>query len=346
MRILLTGHKGYIGAVAGPVLQSAGYEVTGLDIDLFAGSDFGELSAEIPEVRKDIRNLTRADLDGFDAVFHLAALSNDPLGNLDADLTYSINHRASVRLAELAKEAGVKRFLFSSSCSTYGAAASEDLLDETARFNPVTPYGRSKVLVEQDVVKLAGANFCPTFLRNATAYGVSPRLRFDLVLNNLVAWAYASGRIYMKSDGTPWRPIVHIADISRAFIAVLKAPMDLVNGEAFNVGRSDENYQIRELAEIVNETVPGCKIEYAKDGSPDTRCYRVDFSKINRVLPEFKPQWTARKGAKELYDAVRQAGLQLEDFEGPRYKRISHIQELLKSGRLDSNLRWREPVVA
>ena len=210
----------------------------------------------------------------------------------------------------------------------------------------MTPYGRSKVLVEQDVVKLASANFAPTFLRNATAYGVSPRLRFDLVLNNLVAWAHASGRIYMKSDGTPWRPIVHIADISRAFITVLKAPMDLVNGEAFNVGRSDENYQIRELAEIVNETVPGCKIEYAKDGSPDTRCYRVDFSKINRVLPDFKPQWTARKGAKEIFDAVKKAGLQLGDFEGPRYKRISHIQELLSSGRLDANLRWREPVVA
>jgi nucleoside-diphosphate-sugar epimerase len=346
MRILLTGDKGYIGAVMVPMLIQEGHTVTGLDSDWFEHSAFSPLLSDIPSRKKDLRDLEVSDLEGFDAVVHLAGLSNDPLGDLNPTLTYDINHLASVQLAKLAKQAGVKRFLFSSSCSTYGAAASEDLLDETAQFNPVTPYGRSKVLVEQDVAKLADAKFCPTFLRNATAYGVSPRLRFDLVLNNLVAWAHATKRIYIKSDGTPWRPIVHIADISRAFIAVLNAPMDLVNNQAFNVGRSDENYQIRDLAEIVNETIPGCHVEYAKDGSPDTRCYRVDFSKINRVLPEFKPQWTARKGAKELYDAVRGAGLQLEDFEGPRYKRISHIQELLNSGRLDANLRWREPVVA
>jgi nucleoside-diphosphate-sugar epimerase len=346
MRILLTGDKGYIGAVMVPMLIQEGHSVTGLDSDLFEYSAFSPLLADIPSRKKDLRDLELSDLEGFDAVIHLAGLSNDPLGDLNPALTYDINHHASVQLAKLAKEAGVKRFLFSSSCSTYGAAASEDLLDESAKFNPVTPYGRSKVLVEQDVAKLADAKFCPTFLRNATAYGVSPRLRFDLVLNNLVAWAHASGRIYMKSDGTPWRPIVHIADISRAFIAVLKAPMDLVNNQAFNVGRSDENYQIRELAEIVSETVPGCRIEYAKDGSPDTRCYRVDFSKINRVLPDFKPQWNARKGAKELYDAVRGSGLALEEFEGPRYKRISHIQQLLSSGRLDASLRWRETVMA
>jgi nucleoside-diphosphate-sugar epimerase len=346
MRILLTGDKGYIGAVMVPMLIQEGHSVSGLDSDWFEHSAFSDMLSDIPSRKKDLRDLEVSDLEGFDAVAHLAGLSNDPLGDLNPTLTYDINHLASVHLAKLAKEAGVKRFLFSSSCSTYGAAGGEELLNEEAEFRPVTPYGRSKVLVEQDVVKLAGANFSPTFLRNATAYGVSPRLRFDLVLNNLVAWAYTTGRIYIKSDGTPWRPIVHIADISRAFIAVLNAPTDVVHCQAFNVGRSDENYQIRDLAEIVNETVPGCSVDYAKDGSPDTRCYRVDFSKITRVLPEFKPQWTARKGAKELYDAVQRVGLQLEDFEGPRYKRISHIQQLLSSGRLDANLRWREPVVA
>jgi nucleoside-diphosphate-sugar epimerase len=236
--------------------------------------------------------------------------------------------------------------LFSSSCSTYGAASPKELLDEEAEFRPVTPYGRSKVLVEQDVAKLADLNFSPTFLRNATAYGVSPRLRFDLVLNNLVAWALTTGRIYIKSDGTPWRPIVHIEDISRAFITVLNAPREVIHCQAFNVGLTDENYQICDLAEIVKETVPGCRVEYAPDGSPDTRCYRVDFSKIKCVLPDFKPRWNARKGAKQLYDALQVADLRLEDFEGPRFKRISHLQELLSSGRLGADLRWREPMIA
>jgi nucleoside-diphosphate-sugar epimerase len=346
MRILLTGDKGYIGAVMVPMLTQEGHAVTGLDCDWFEHSAFSATLSEIPSRKKDLRDLEASDLEGFDAVVHLAGLSNDPLGDLNPGLTYDINHLASVQLAKLAKQSGVKRFLFSSSCSMYGATGGDELLNEENEFRPVTPYARSKVLVEQDVVKLADANFSPTFLRNATAYGVSPRLRFDLVLNNLVAWAFTTGRIYIKSDGTPWRPIVHIEDISRAFIAVLNAPRELVHCQAFNVGRTDENYQIRDLAEIVNETVPGCRVEYAKDGSPDTRCYRVDFGKITRVLPAFKPQWTARKGAKELYAAVQRVGLQLGDFEGPRYKRISHIQQLLASGRLDANLRWREPVMA
>lgn len=346
MRILLTGDKGYIGAVMVPMLTQEGHAVTGLDCDWFEHSAFSATLSEIPSRKKDLRDLEASDLEGFDAVVHLAGLSNDPLGDLNPGLTYDINHLASVHLAKLAKASGVKRFLFSSSCSMYGATGGEELLNEENEFRPVTPYARSKVLVEQDVVKLADANFSPTFLRNATAYGVSPRLRFDLVLNNLVAWAFTTGRIYIKSDGTPWRPIVHIEDISRAFIAVLNAPRELVHCQAFNVGRTDENYQIRDLAEIVNETVPGCRVEYAKDGSPDTRCYRVDFGKITRVLPAFRPQWTARKGAKELYAAVQRVGLQLGDFEGPRYKRISHIQQLLASGRLDANLRWREPVMA
>ncbi len=340
MRVLITGHKGYIGTVMAPLIADAGHEVVGLDSDLFEQCTFGWPPREFTSIRKDIRDIEHSDLEGFDAVIHLAGLSNDPLGNLNPDLTYDINYHASVRLARLAKEVGVKRLLFSSSCSTYGAAG-DKVLDETADFNPVTPYGRSKVLVEQEVAKLAGSNFSPTFLRNATAYGVSPRLRFDLVLNNLTAWALTTGRVFIKSDGTPWRPIVHIEDISRAFLAVLNAPVDVIHNQAFNVGRTEENYQIRDLAEIVKETVPGCTIEFAADAGPDKRCYRADFGLIARALPAFQPRWDARRGARELYDTYKKVGLRVEDFEGERYKRIDHIQRLLSSGRLDSNLRRR-----
>lgn len=340
MRVLVTGHKGYIGCVLVPLFISVGHDVIGLDTDFYAKCTFGDEPLEIPELKIDLRDVDAGDLRGVDVIVHLAGLSNDPLGNLNPDLTYEINHRASVRLAQVAKSAGVSRFLFSSSCSTYGAAG-DSILDETAEFNPVTPYGHSKVLVEQDLRGLADDQFSPVYLRNATAYGVSPRLRFDLVLNNLVAWAMCTGRILMKSDGTPWRPIVHIEDISRAFLAALEAPRDVVHNRAFNVGRSEENYRIRELAEIVMETVPGCTIEFAADAGPDKRCYRADFSRIKTELPGFNPQWDARRGARELYDAYRRVGLTLEEFEGPRYKRIDHIQGLISGGHLDASLRWR-----
>src|SRR5213594_1222861 len=340
MRILITGHKGYIGTIMAPLLADAGHEVVGLDSDLFEQCTFGEAPREFPSIRKDLRDVEAAELKEFDAVIHLAGLSNDPLGNLNPNLTYDINHHASVRLARLAKEVAVKRYLFSSSCSTYGAAG-DKILDETAEFNPVTPYGRSKVLVEQEVSQLASPEFSPVFLRNATAYGVSPRLRFDLVLNNLTAWALTTGRVFIKSDGTPWRPIVHIEDISRAFLAALEAPRDLIHNQAFNVGRTEENYRIRELAEIVQEVVPGSRLEYAKDGGPDSRCYRVDFGKIHRVLPDFKPHWNARRGAEELYASYRSAGVVLEECEGPRFKRIDHLKHLLATGRVDAALRWR-----
>lgn len=340
MRILVTGHKGYIGVIVVPMLQAEGHEVVGLDSDLYEECTFGDGIHEISEIKKDIRDVELSDLEGFDAVFHLAGLSNDPLGDLNPTLTYEINHLASVHIAKLAKEAGITRFLFSSSCSTYGVAG-EKMVKEDADFNPVTPYGFSKVLVEQEVAKLADTNFSPTFLRNATAYGLSPRLRFDLVLNNLVAWAFTTGRVHIKSDGTPWRPIVHIEDISRAFIAILNAPRDIVHNQAFNVGVTEENYQIRDLAKIVEDIVPGCHIDFAEDAGPDKRCYRVDFSKLMQTLPAFKPKWNARLGAEQLYTAYKRIGLTLEDFEGPRYKRIAHIKKLLGNGRLDETLRWR-----
>ena len=339
MRVLVTGHLGYIGTILTPMLLAAGHEVGGMDSDLYARCTFDEFSPQVLNNFKDVRDVELDDVKGFDAVIHLAGLSNDPLGDLNPALTYEINHRASVRLAELAKAAGVKRFLFSSSCSTYGAAG-EEALDESGEFNPVTPYGRSKVLVEQDVAMLADENFSPTFLRNATAYGVSPRLRFDLVLNNLVAWGNTTGLIYLKSDGTPWRPLVHIEDISRAFLAILEAPIDKIHNRAFNVGRSAESYRIREVAEIVSQAVPGCRVKYAPDAGPDKRTYRVNCDLIQRELPQFQPEWDIRRGARELYEAYQRVGIQQAEFEGPRYKRIAHIRQLIADGLLDENLRW------
>ena len=339
MRVLVTGHNGYIGSVMVGVLRSHGHEVVGLDTHFFGDCGDGKID-DTPSIRKDLRDLTVSDLADVEAVVHLAALCNDPLGDLNPDWTFDINHDGSRHLAELSKRAGVTRFLYSSSCSLYGNAG-EEMVDEEASFRPLTPYAISKVRAEADLSKLADDDFSPVFMRNATAYGMSSRLRADVVLNNLVCWAYTTGKIRIMSDGTPWRPIVHVRDIAQAFALALTAPRETIHNQAFNVGANEENYQVRDLAEIVRETVPGCDVEYAAEGGPDPRSYRVSFDKLARAFPDFKLAWNARSGAKEVYEAVRAAGLTLADFQGRKFIRLTQLRHLLDLNLLDGTLRWR-----
>jgi nucleoside-diphosphate-sugar epimerase len=340
MRILVTGHDGYIGGALVPMLQERGHEVVGLDSRLFAGCALGPEPPEVAGSTTDIRDVTPAHFEGVDAVMHLAGISNDPLGDLRPETTYDINHIGAIRVAEAAKAAGVERYVFSSSCSLYGAHGDAPI-DESAEFNPVTPYGDSKVLAERDLIAMADDDFSPTFLRNATAFGVSERVRGDLVVNNLVGLAVSTGKVLMKSDGSPWRPLVHIEDISLAFIAAVEAPREAVHLEAFNIGRTQENYRVREVAEIVADVVPGTELAFAENAGPDKRNYRVDCDKAANVLPGFEPTWTVRAGVEQLYQAYLEHGLDLDALNGPRFQRVRRIEELIANERLDPDMRWR-----
>ena len=346
MRVLVTGHEGYIGAVLAPMLVDAGHDVTGLDSGLFRDCAVAPL-ANVPTIRRDMRDVEAKDLEGFDAVIHLAALSNDPLGNLDPQLTYDINWHASVRLAELAKQAGASRFLFASSCSVYGVEGG--LADEDSPTSPLTAYAESKIWVERDVKALASKDFCPVYLRCATAFGLSPITRFDVVVNNFVGCAYQQGKVTLQSAGTSWRPLVHIRDINKAYIELLTAPVEKIHNQAFNIGRTDQNIRIRDLAEEVKEVVPGSEVAFAEGASPDKRSYQVSCDRFKAAVPSYDPTWTTKAGAKEVYDAFASGYLGKDPFDGPRFIRLKHLQGLEKAGALDPTLRFekgRQPLAA
>lgn len=342
MRVLVTGSEGYIGTILVPMLIERGYDVVGLDTCFYSHRHFIPGIRQHPLIKKDIRDVEPRDLEGFDSIIHLAALSNDPLGELNPDLTDAINHVASVRLAEMARKAGAKRFLFSSSCSIYGAGQWESL-DENAAFNPLTAYARSKVATEHDIRELATKDFSPVYLRNGTAFGLSPRMRFDLVLNNLTGWGYTTGKVTLLSDGTAWRPLVHIRDISLSMIASMEAPRELIHNQAFNVGLQDANYQIRVLAEHVAGIIPDSIITFAADAKADKRNYNVNFKKIHTVLGDyFRPNWDIRDGIDEIFHACRITKLTYEEFDGPDYMTIKGLKKLLSENEIDDKLRWRE----
>jgi nucleoside-diphosphate-sugar epimerase len=341
MKVLVAGDRGYIGAVLVPFLRNAGHEVTGLDLGLYEGCDLGPALPDAGDrARMDMRDARPSGLAGYDAVLCLAALSNDPLGDLNPAATYSVNLEGTLRLAQAAKDAGVGRFLFSSSCSLYGAAGSSAVAED-AELLPVTPYGESKIAAERELSKLADDDFSPVYLRNATAYGASTRLRLDIVVNNLTAVALTTGQVRLESDGTPWRPLVHIEDISRAFLAMLEAPRELIHDQAFNVGRGQDNVQIRNVAELVRAAVPGSAVSFAAGAGPDLRNYRVDFSKLESTFPGLQLRWTVGDGIRELVSAYRACGLTHEDFTSSRYVRLRRIRELLDSGVVDDMLRRR-----
>jgi nucleoside-diphosphate-sugar epimerase len=346
MRVLVTGHHGYIGSVLAPLVAAVGHDVVGVDTFYYRGCDFGSDASWEPARARDLRDLGARDLEGFDAVVHLAALSNDPIGDLNADWTYAINRDGAIALAQAAREAGVARFVFASSCSMYGAAAGDELVAENAPLRPLTPYAESKVRAEEAILDLADNEFAPVSMRNATAYGASPRLRLDIVLNNLTAWAHTTGAIRLQSDGMAWRPLVHIRDISRATIALLDASADDIRGEAFNIGTVDQNYRIRTLAEIVQRRMPACEIAFADGVSADPRSYRVDFAKFAAQFPAFAYEWSAERGADELASAYEEVGLTVSELTGDLYIRLGRLKRLLDEAALVDELRWADAQAA
>ena len=341
MRVLVTGSHGYIGSVVAPHLAAAGHDVVGLDTLFYKGCDFGVEVGAVETIQRDVRDVRLEDLAGFDAVVHLAALSNDPVGDLDRGLTERINRDATVELARAAREAGVRRFVFASSCSMYGASGEDNALGEDAPLRPLTAYAESKVRSEEGLVALATRDFVPVSMRNATVYGISPRLRLDIVLNNLAAWSHTTGRIRLLSDGMAWRPLVHVRDLAAAVSAILEAPEEQVRAEAFNVGSNQQNYLIRELADLLAE-ITGCEVEVAEGSSTDQRSYRVDFSKLHRTFPTLSFEWNAERGAQELTDAYARIGLSEGEFEGDRYVRLRRLLRLIGEGAVNSDLRWRD----
>jgi nucleoside-diphosphate-sugar epimerase len=339
LRILVTGHRGYIGAVMVPMLRRHGHAVQGLDTGYYRECTLVE-PPDVVEVVMDLRDVEPRHLEGIDAVVHLAALSNDPLGDLAPALTLAINHQGSLRLARAARDAGVRRFLFASSCSMYGAGASDALLTEDAPFNPITPYAESKIVFERDLAELARDGFSPVFLRNATAYGASPHLRLDIVLNNLVAWAHTTRQVRLMSDGIAWRPLVHVEDICEVFAAALVAPADVIHNRAFNVGQSSENYQVRALAEIVRDVVPGCEVTFGESATTDPRNYRVDFSRLASAFPDLRFRWDAVSGARQLAEAYAHAQLEAAELTGRRFIRLNQLKHLVATGALSADLHW------
>lgn len=342
MRILVTGNLGYVGSLLGPLLVSRGHQVHGLDADLYRACDFGPPAPRVPTRVKDIRDIERVDLEGMDAVIHLAGLSNDPLGDLDPALTEAINYAATVRLAELTRAAGISRLVFASSCSIYGAAA-EQWVNEDSPSRPLTHYARSKLAAERDLLSLTDACFLPICLRAGTVYGLTSRIRFDLVLNNLVAWAQCTGRVRLKSDGRAWRPLLHVADMAAAFAAAVEAPRAALDGQVLNLGRTSDNVRALELARMVARDVPGSRLELAEDAGCDPRSYRVSCDALTRALPGLRFEWEIPAGIRQLIEGYRRVGLAADDFEGPRYQRIAHLRHLLARGMLDGELRWRAP---